>query len=92
MVPGEPYGEEALQFTKEKCMQKEVEIQVEYIDKVRGNFIGWLWIDGVNLSVALVEEGLASVHGSAEKSEHYRALKMAEDAAKARKEKVIFLL
>ncbi|EEB10167.1 nuclease domain-containing protein, putative [Pediculus humanus corporis] len=88
MVPGEPYGEEALQFTKEKCMQKEVEIQVEYIDKVRGNFIGWLWIDGVNLSVALVEEGLASVHGSAEKSEHYRALKMAEDAAKARKEKI----
>ncbi|KAK6629054.1 hypothetical protein RUM43_002871 [Polyplax serrata] len=88
VVPGEPYGEDALQFTKDKCMQREVEIQVENIDKVRGNFIGWLWIDGVNLSVALVEDGLASVHGSAEKSEHYRALKSAEDSAKARKDKI----
>lgn len=48
--------------------------------------IGWLWTDNnVNLSVALVEEGLAEVHFSAEKSEHYRALKMAEDKAKAAK-------
>lgn len=88
IVPGEPYGEEALQFTKDKCMQREVEIQVDGIDKVRGNFIGWLWIEGVNLSVALVEEGLASVHFSAEKSEYYLPLKQAEDGAKAKKEKV----
>lgn len=69
-------------------MQREVEIQVENIDKVRGNFIGWLWIDGVNLSVALVTEGLASVHFSAEKSQYYRMLKSAEDNAKAKREKV----
>nr|QBI71278.1 ebna2 binding protein P100 [Liposcelis bostrychophila] len=88
VVPGEPFGEEALQFTKDKCMQREVEIQVDGIDKVRGNFIGWLWIEGVNISVALVEEGLASVHFSAEKSEYYTPLKQAEDAAKAKKEKI----
>nr|QBI71270.1 ebna2 binding protein P100 [Embidopsocus sp. AB-2019] len=88
VIAGEPYGEEALQFTKEKCMQREIEIQVENIDKVRGNFIGWLWVEGINLSVALVEEGLASVHFSAEKSEHYRALKTAEDNAKSRREKI----
>ncbi|XP_066992984.1 staphylococcal nuclease domain-containing protein 1 [Anabrus simplex] len=86
-VEGEPYGEEALAFTKDKCLQREVEIQVESMDKA-GNFIGWLWIDGVNLSVALVEQGYASVHFTAERSEYYRALKAAEDAAKERKEKI----
>nr|QBI71268.1 ebna2 binding protein P100 [Carausius morosus] len=80
-MDGEPFGEEALAFTKDKCLQREVEIHVESMDKA-GNFIGWLWVDGTNLSVALVEEGYANVHFSAERSEHYRALKNAEDSAK----------
>lgn len=86
-TPGEPFGDEALQFTRDRVMQREVEISVVGTDKV-GGFIGWLWIDGNNLSVALVEEGLAEVHFSAEKTEHYRALKLAEDSAKARKANV----
>ncbi|XP_044734250.1 staphylococcal nuclease domain-containing protein 1 isoform X1 [Chrysoperla carnea] len=81
---GEPFGEEALLYTKEKCLQQEVEIQVESLDKV-GNFIGWLWIDNVNLSVALVEMGYASVHPTAERSEYYRQLTLAEEAAKAQR-------
>lgn len=48
-----------------------------------------MWTDNnVNLSVALVEEGLASVHFSAEKSEYFRQLKSAEDAAKALRKKI----
>lgn len=48
-----------------------------------------MWTDNnVNLSVALVEEGLASVHFSAEKSEYYRQLKAAEDTAKAQRKKI----
>ncbi|PNF41236.1 hypothetical protein B7P43_G01504 [Cryptotermes secundus] len=86
-VDGEPFGEEALQFTKDKCLQRDVEVQVKSMDKA-GNFIGWLWVDGHNLSVALVEAGLASVHFTAEHSEHYRALKAAEDTAKAARLKV----
>lgn len=42
----------------------------------------------MNLSIALVEEGLASVHFSAEKSEYYRQLKTAEDGAKAKKKNI----
>lgn len=80
---GEPFGEEALNYTREKCMQREVEIQVESLDKV-GNFIGWLWVDNVNLSVALVEQGYAAVHPTADRSEYYRSLLNAEDAAKAK--------
>ena len=90
-VDGEPFGEEALHFTKDKCMQREVEIHVESMDKA-GNFIGWLWVDNHNLSVALVEAGLATVHFTAERSEHYRALKAAEDKAKAARIKVSILI
>nr|QBI71273.1 ebna2 binding protein P100 [Eurycantha calcarata] len=83
-MDGEPFGEEALAFTKDKCLQREVEIHVESMDKA-GNFIGWLWVDGTNLSVALVEDGYANIHFSAERSEHFRALKNAEDSAKAKR-------
>ncbi|KAK7868266.1 hypothetical protein R5R35_000663 [Gryllus longicercus] len=81
---GEPFGEEALHFTRERCLQREVEISVESMDKA-GNFIGWLWVETHNLSVLLVESGLASVHFTAERSEHFRALKSAEDQAKSKK-------
>lgn len=84
---GEPFGDEALAFTKDLCHQREVEIEVDSIDKA-GNFIGFLFIEGKNLSVALVEEGLASVHFSAEKTPYYRPLQIAEDNAKARRDKI----
>lgn len=76
----EPFGEEALQFTKEKCLQHDVLVSIEEIDKA-GNFIGWLWVDNENLSVSLVEHGLASAHHTAETSEFARAIKTAEENA-----------
>lgn len=86
-VEGEPFGEEALLFTKEMCHQREVEIEVDSIDKA-GNFIGFLWVDNKNLSVQLVEEGLSTVHFSAERTPYFRPLQIAEDNAKARREKI----
>lgn len=62
----------------------QVEISLDNVDKA-GNFIGWLWVDNVNMSVALVQEGLAEVHFSAEHSEHYRSLMDAQNAAKLKK-------
>ncbi|KAF7253812.1 Staphylococcal nuclease domain-containing protein 1 [Varanus komodoensis] len=64
-----------------------VEVEVESMDKA-GNFIGWLHIDGVNLSVALVEQALSKVHFTAERSNYYKPLVAAEEAAKQKKEKV----
>ncbi|VEN51950.1 unnamed protein product [Callosobruchus maculatus] len=81
---GEPFGDEALAFTKERCMQREVSIQVDTHDKA-GNFIGWLWVDNVNMSVALVKEGFASVHFTGEKSQYAQQLKSAEESAKSAK-------
>ncbi|RLV64418.1 hypothetical protein DV515_00017512, partial [Chloebia gouldiae] len=63
-----------------------VEVEVESMDKA-GNFIGWLHIEGVNLSVALVEQALSRVHFTAERSPYCKALLAAQDAAKQRKEK-----
>ena len=62
----------------------QVEVEVEAMDK-GGNFIGWLYVDGVNLSVALVEEGLAKVHFTAERSSNFKALQHAEAKAKESK-------
>ncbi|GFO47277.1 staphylococcal nuclease domain-containing protein 1-like [Plakobranchus ocellatus] len=83
----DPYGEEALLFVKEMCMQREVEVEVEAMDK-GGNFIGWLFVDGVNLSVALVEAGLAKVHFTAENSAFYKQLCEKEAQAKEAKLKL----
>ncbi|XP_053623818.1 staphylococcal nuclease domain-containing protein 1 [Plodia interpunctella] len=80
MQDAEPFGEEALLFTKEKCLQHDVLVTIEEMDKA-GNFIGWLWVDNENLSVALVEHGLASMHHTAETSEFARSIKTAEENA-----------
>ncbi|XP_062955276.1 staphylococcal nuclease domain-containing protein 1 [Cynocephalus volans] len=84
---GEPFSEEATLFTKELVLQREVEVEVESMDKA-GNFIGWLHIDGTNLSVLLVEHALSKVHFTAERSSYYKSLLSAEEAAKQKKEKV----
>uniref|UniRef100_A0A1I8PTZ6 Staphylococcal nuclease domain-containing protein 1 n=1 Tax=Stomoxys calcitrans TaxID=35570 RepID=A0A1I8PTZ6_STOCA len=83
---GEPYGDEALAFTRDRVLQRDVSVHIDTTDKNGTSVIGWLWTDNnTNLSVALVEEGLAEVHFSAEKSEYHRQLKSAEDRAKAAK-------
>ena len=84
-MKAEPYGDDALAFTRKLCFQKDVDIQIENMESKGSGFIGWLTIDGVNLSVALVEEGLAEVSNFIEQGENYKALKAAEERAKAKK-------
>jgi hypothetical protein len=52
--------------------------------------IGWLFIDGENLSESLVRHGLAQVHFSAERSKYYTVLSNAETQAKQKKLNVCF--
>merc|ERR1719347_138786 len=84
---GEPFGNEATAFIKEQIMQKEVEIEVETMDK-GGNFIGWCFEGINNMSVQLVEEGFASafVMGG-DRSNYGSQIQIAEDSAKRRKVK-----
>ncbi|XP_064077337.1 staphylococcal nuclease domain-containing protein 1-like [Macrobrachium nipponense] len=87
MIPAEPYGEEAYQLTKSLVLQREVEIEVDTMDK-GGNFIGWLHVENKNLSVLLVEEGLSTVHVTAESSKFYNILNAAQETAKSKKLKI----
>uniref|UniRef100_A0AAY4C3L9 Staphylococcal nuclease domain-containing protein n=1 Tax=Denticeps clupeoides TaxID=299321 RepID=A0AAY4C3L9_9TELE len=83
----EPFSEEATLFTKELVLQREVEVEVESMDKA-GNFIGWLHVDGMNLSVALVDGALSKVHFTAERSSYNKTLQSAEEVARQRKDKI----
>ena len=81
----EPFGQEAHDFATRRCMQRDVEIDVEATDKV-GGFIGTLYINRENFAKLLLEEGLASVHAySAEQSGHATDLFAAEEKAKTAK-------
>jgi len=86
-VAGQPYGDECQAHVKEMIMQREVEIEVENIDKA-GNFIGYLFCEGTNLSVHLVTEGFASMHFTADRSNYSNQIKNAEDNAKAGKKRI----
>lgn len=58
----EPYGTEASDFATRRFMQRDVEIEIDTVDK-SGGFIGALFINKTeNAAVSLLQEGLASVH------------------------------
>ncbi|PGH19674.1 hypothetical protein AJ80_03829 [Polytolypa hystricis UAMH7299] len=80
--PGEPFGQEAHDFANRRCQQRDVEIDVETVDKV-GGFIGALYVNRENFAKLLLEEGLATVHAySAEQSGNAAELFAAEQKAK----------
>ena len=78
----EPFGQEAHDFANRRCLQRDVEIDVEDNDKV-GGFIGTLYVNRENFARLLLEEGLATVHTySAEKTGNANELLAAEKKAK----------
>lgn len=81
----EPYGQEALNFVSEKCLQHDVEIEIDNVDKA-GNFIGSIFVNGENLAVELLSRGLAYIHEySADESHYVNQLYGAERDAKSAK-------
>lgn len=78
----EPFGQEAHDFANRRCLQRDVEIDVENTDK-QGGFTGVLYINRENFAKLLLEEGYATVHSySAEQSGHAKELFAAEQKAK----------
>ncbi|PPQ63489.1 hypothetical protein CVT24_005146, partial [Panaeolus cyanescens] len=80
---GEPYGNEAYEFSTRRYMQRDVEFEVESVDK-SGGFIGTLYLNKTdNAALSLVKEGLATVHSfSAEGLSWAKQLQDAEAEAK----------
>lgn len=84
--PGEEFGIDALNFTRDNCLQHDVEICVETQDR-GGSFIGSMYVNGKNLSTMLLKQGLAYLGPTfyPERVADAEQLKQAEDAAKAAK-------
>ncbi|THH05282.1 hypothetical protein EW145_g4916 [Phellinidium pouzarii] len=85
----EPYGTEAAEFATRHYMQRDVEVEIDAVDK-SGGFIGALYLNkNENAAVTLVQEGLATVHGfSAEGLSYAKQLYEAEAEAKENKRSV----
>ncbi|XP_004292750.1 PREDICTED: staphylococcal nuclease domain-containing protein 1-like [Fragaria vesca subsp. vesca] len=82
----EPYSEEAKAVMRRRLMQRDVEIEVETVDG-NGTFVGSLWESGTNVSIALVEAGLAYIGGS-DKIQDGHLLERAMKEAKMKKLKI----
>jgi len=87
VIKADPFGDECTLHVKEMVLQREVEIEVENIDKA-GNFIGYLFVDNTNLSLHLVQEAFASMHFTADRSPYANQIKNAEDNAKNAKKRI----
>ncbi|XP_046833925.1 staphylococcal nuclease domain-containing protein 1 [Vespa crabro] len=85
IIKADEYGEKALAFTKEHCFQRDVEIKIETTETKGSGFIGCLTVNDINMSVALVEEGLAEVVTFPDLGEFTKILKAAEERAKSKK-------
>eukprot|EP00824_Muranothrix_gubernata_P019686 TRINITY_DN3956_c2_g1_i1.p1 TRINITY_DN3956_c2_g1~~TRINITY_DN3956_c2_g1_i1.p1 ORF type:complete len:934 (+),score=250.11 TRINITY_DN3956_c2_g1_i1:151-2952(+) len=81
----EPYAEDAVGCAKQACFQREVDVEVEAVDR-NGCFLGSMFVDKKNFALQLLTEGLGKINPmGAERSAYFQELKDAEDAAKKKK-------
>jgi len=59
----EPYSDEAIALMRRKIMQRDVDIEVEIVDRT-GTFLGSLWESRINVAATLLEVGLAKLQTS----------------------------
>ncbi|XP_011003528.1 PREDICTED: staphylococcal nuclease domain-containing protein 1-like [Populus euphratica] len=85
----EPYSEEAIALMRRKIMQRDVEIEVETVDRT-GTFLGSLWESRTNMGVTLLEAGLAKFQTSfgTDRIPEAHLLEQAEQSAKSQKLKI----
>nr|GMC69028.1 ribonuclease TUDOR 1-like [Ipomoea batatas] len=85
----EPYSEEAIALMRRKIMQRDVEVEVENVDRT-GTFLGSLWESRTNAAVALLGAGLARLQMSfgSDKIPDAHLLAQAEQLAKRQKLKI----
>ncbi|KAG5019520.1 hypothetical protein JHK87_015375 [Glycine soja] len=85
----EPYSDEAIALMRRKIMQRDVEIEVETVDRT-GTFLGSLWESRTNVAITLLEAGLAKLQTSfgSDRIPDFHLLDQAEQSAKRQKLKV----
>ncbi|KAK2811435.1 hypothetical protein FQN50_002058 [Emmonsiellopsis sp. PD_5] len=88
----EPFGQEAHDFTRRRCLQREVQIDFERANDL-GSYYGTLYVGGQNFAKALLAEGLAALDEHSErffknagKNDEYRDLEnLMKDAQNSKK-------
>ncbi|ONK58667.1 uncharacterized protein A4U43_C09F15430 [Asparagus officinalis] len=85
----EPYSDEAIALMRRKIMQRDVEVEVETVDRT-GTFLGSLWESKKNMAVPLLEAGLAKLQTSfgSDRIPDVHLLARAEQSAKEQKLKI----
>ncbi|XP_027339745.1 ribonuclease TUDOR 1 isoform X2 [Abrus precatorius] len=85
----EPYSDEAIALMRRKIMQRDVEIEVETVDRT-GTFLGSLWESRTNMAITLLEAGLAKLQTSfgSDRIPDFQLLEQAEQSAKRQKLKI----
>ncbi|KAK6127910.1 hypothetical protein DH2020_038339 [Rehmannia glutinosa] len=84
----EPFSDEAIAFMRRKIMQRDVEIEVETVDRT-GTFLGTLWESKINVAIPLLEAGLAKLQTfGIDRVPEAHLLVQAEQSAKQKKLKI----
>nr|CAL38976.1 TUDOR protein with multiple SNc domains [Picea abies] len=85
----EPYADEAIAFMRRKILQRDVEVEIETVDRT-GTYLGSLWESKTNMAAVLLEAGLAKLHPffSTEKTVDGHLLIQAEENARKQRLKV----
>jgi staphylococcal nuclease domain-containing protein 1 len=85
----EPFSDEAIALMRRKIMQRDVEIEVETVDRT-GTFLGSLWESKTNMALTLLEAGLAKLQTSfgMDRIQDAHLLAQAEQSAKMQKLKI----
>ncbi|KAF9597964.1 hypothetical protein IFM89_023449, partial [Coptis chinensis] len=83
---GEPYSDEAIAFMRRKMLQRDVEVEVETVDRT-GTYLGSMWDPKTNVAVTLLEAGLAKLQTAfgADRIGDAHFLAQAEQSAKRKK-------
>ncbi|CAN8256952.1 unnamed protein product [Cochlearia groenlandica] len=86
---GEPFSDEAISVMRRRIMQREVEIEVETVDRTN-TFLGSMWESRTNAATFLLEAGLAKMQTSfgADRIVESHLLEQAERSAKNQKLKI----
>ncbi|XP_058092371.1 ribonuclease TUDOR 1-like [Magnolia sinica] len=85
----EPFSDESIAFMRRKILQRDVEIEVETVDRT-GTFLGSLWESKTNMAVVLLESGLARLQTAfgADRIPDSHLLAKAEQSAKNQRLKI----
>ncbi|KAG0489901.1 hypothetical protein HPP92_006764 [Vanilla planifolia] len=85
----EPFSNEAIALMRRRILQRDVEIEVETVDRT-GTFLGSLWESRSNIGAVLLEAGLAKLQTAfgADRISDAHVLSQAEQSAKQQKLKI----